>query len=128
MSDQIDLLEILTGRQVVGVTDVFGSRRTPEVPPPPSPLEEKFRAFHADNPHVYTQLKDLALKMRRTGRERYGIKSLFEVMRWHRALRTTEDDFKLNNNYTSFYARLLMEREPELGGFFNTRKRTKGVR
>jgi hypothetical protein len=110
MSEQIDLLEILTGGATV----------------PPSPMEEKFQEFHADNPHVYTQLRDLALKMRRTGRKRYGIGSLFEVMRWHRALRTTEDDFKLNNNHRSFYARLLMEQEPELEGFFNLRKRTGG--
>jgi hypothetical protein len=94
----------------------------------PSSLEGKFQEFHADNPHVYTQLRDLALKMRRTGRKRYGIGSLFEVMRWHRALRTTEDDFKLNNNHRAFYARLLMKQEPGLKGFFELRRSGGGER
>jgi len=89
---------------------------------PEDPLVRKFKAFHEANPHIYQELRRLALKMRGTGRKRYGIKSLFEVLRWHRALASTDDDFKLNNNYTSFYARVLMEQEPELAGFFNLRK------
>jgi len=31
-------------------------------------------------------------------------------------------DLKLNNNYTSFYDRLIMKNEPSLKGFFHTRK------
>ena len=33
-------------------------------------------------------------------------------------------EFKLNNNYRSFYSRLLMEQEPELAGYFETRTQT----
>jgi hypothetical protein len=32
------------------------------------------------------------------------------------------EEFKLNNNYTSRYARLLMEREAGLSGLFATRE------
>ena len=85
-------------------------------------VDGKFERFHAENPHVFEELRKLALKMRRSGRKHYGMKGLFEVLRWHRALETTDGDFKLNNNYTSFYARLLMDSEPELEGFFRTRK------
>jgi hypothetical protein len=42
-------------------------------------------------------------------------------MRYHRALVTTDDQFKLNNNYTAFYSRELMEEVLELKGFFRTR-------
>ena len=37
---------------------------------------------------------------------------------------TTSDTsgFKLNDHYTSRYARLIMEREPDLRGIFRTRK------
>jgi hypothetical protein len=45
-----------------------------------------------------------------------------EVVRFHRALETTDPDFKLNNNYSSRYARILMDEEPELAGFFQTRE------
>ncbi len=104
-----------------GLLDMLGFGQPP--PPVPSdPLAEKFQDFHEANPLVYAQLRDLALKMRRTGRERYSIWGLFNVLRWHRALETTDDDFKLNNNYTPYYARLLMKKEPELEGFFHTRQ------
>lgn len=37
-------------------------------------------------------------------------------------LQTQGDEYRLNNVYTAFYARLLMDNEPELQGFFETRK------
>lgn len=86
-------------------------------------LEQKFAAFHQANPHVYTNLRRLALDAKRRGRQ-VGIKMLYEVLRWQYAMQTSGDDFKLNNSYTSFYARLLMEHEPELIGYFETRTQT----
>ncbi len=98
---------------------------SPTVPPDverDASLDERFEAFHRANPHVYEELRRLALEMRRRGVRRYGIKGLFEVLRWRYALQTRGDEFKLNNSYTSRYARLLMEREPELRGFFEVRE------
>lgn len=83
--------------------------------------DARFRAFHAENPEVYRELRDLALAAVRSGRRRVGMKQLFEVLRWNRGLVTTGDEFRLNNNYTSRYARLLMEQEPSLTGVFETR-------
>jgi len=85
-------------------------------------LVEQFKSFHYQNPHVYEGLKRLALKMRETGRKSYGIGGLFEVLRWDRALKTTDEEFKLNNSYRSFYARLLMHTDHRLSGFFRTRR------
>lgn len=93
--------------------------------PPYVPLtekERKFLEFNEENPTVYTQLRDLALKMRRSGRKHYGIGSLYEVLRWDRAISTTDPDFKLSNNHRAHYSRLLMKRESELAGFFRTHK------
>ena len=88
-------------------------------------LEQQFEAFHAENPHVYSALRHLALDAARHGR-RLGIGMLFEVLRWQYAMTTTDEasEFKLNNNYRAFYARLLMEREPELQDYFETRTQT----
>jgi hypothetical protein len=47
---------------------------------------------------------------------------MWEGLRFMRALTTTADDFKLNNDFTSRYARLLMQSEPELDGFFEVRE------
>ena len=87
--------------------------------------EEEFQAFHAENPHVYQALEERALQLRRSGITRWGIKALWEVVRYELALRTSSSarSFRLNNNYTSHYARLLMYNRPELDGFFETRER-----
>jgi hypothetical protein len=83
-------------------------------------IDEAFAVFHAENPQVYEELKMLALRARRRGATRIGIGMLFEVLRWRQTLRTDGDAYKLNNNYRSRYARMLM-REPELAGCFETR-------
>ena len=69
---------------------------------------------------MYDQLKALALRLKKVGVESYGMKALFEILRFN-ALLSVDSKFKLSNNYTSLYARLLMQQEPELAGFFVTR-------
>lgn len=85
-------------------------------------LVDRFREFHAENPSVYSELVDLAESLRATGRRHYGMAGLFEVLRWNRTLKTNGDEFKLNNSYRAFYARLIMSREKSLDGFFRTRQ------
>ncbi|MAF44288.1 MAG: hypothetical protein CMI54_09040 [Parcubacteria group bacterium] len=86
-----------------------------------SKLERRFGEFHSKNPEVYSELVRLARELKVAGRERYGIKSLFEIIRWHKAMSTIGDDFKLNNNHAPFYARLIMRKEPDLEKFFEIR-------
>jgi hypothetical protein len=81
-----------------------------------------FGEYHAANPHVYDALRRFALEARRSGRPRMSINMLHERVRWYTTVEAHEDDFKLNNNWRPFYARLLMESEPELRGFFETRQ------
>ena len=93
------------------------------VGPRPEPtIEEAFWRFHGDNPHVYAELVMLARRWRRRspGR-RCGIKMLFEVLRWRSGMRTAGDEFLLNNNYHSYYARLIMVSEADLAGIFELR-------
>lgn len=114
----------------------------PALPPPPEPpraltrsdttdeartATQKFWQFHRANPDVYVQLVRLARQMRARGRAQYGIGSLFEVLRWHRALETEGDPFKLNNNWRSRYARLIAAQEPDLSDFFETRQLRSGA-
>jgi len=86
-------------------------------------IEETFEMFHEYNPHVYDLLLDYALTVKRAGRK-VGMKAIFERLRWDYLVHTNSNSgFKLNNNYTSLYARKLMDNEPELEGFFETRER-----
>jgi hypothetical protein len=91
-------------------------------PTPEATIREAFLRFHAENPHVYERLVRLARRARRSGAERIGIGMLFEVLRWQHTLATKGDVFLLNNNYRSYYARLIMQSEPDLEGVFETRK------
>lgn len=84
-------------------------------------LSAKFAEFHRDNPRVYQEIVRLARRARARGHKRMGMKMLWEVVRWRMTVETSDPDFKLNNNYTSRYARLVMNRERDLAGFFETR-------
>jgi hypothetical protein len=80
--------------------------------------------FHQQNPQVYTELVRLARQAKDHGKEKMGIGMLWEVMRWNIFITTTDpnSNFKLNNNYRSRYARMIMQNEWDLTGFFETRK------
>lgn len=78
--------------------------------------------FHADNPDVYDHLHRMAIDLLELGRNKWGMKSLIEVVRWQIAMNTTDPVFKINNNHAPYYARYLMDMEPRLRGFFNVRR------
>lgn len=86
-------------------------------------IEARFREFHEANPQVYRELVKRARQIKERGFERYSMKTLMEVTRWHAHLTTTGEPFKLNNSYTAHYARLIMEQEDDLRDFFETRER-----
>ena len=85
-------------------------------------IEAAALAFHRQHPGVYAELVRIARQLKAAGHKRYGIGALFEVVRFHRALATT-GDFKLNNNYRAIYARVIMAKNTDLAGFFETRVR-----
>jgi len=78
--------------------------------------------FDAANPQVWYEFERIALQVAGRGHKHYGAKAIFEVIRFRRAIETTDADFKLNNNLTPYYARKFMERHPEYDGFFEIRR------
>jgi hypothetical protein len=85
-------------------------------------LDDLFEDFHRNNPEVYVELVALARRWKERGFKKCGIGMLWEVLRWQRLMRDVHDGlFKLNNSYRSRYARLIMDTEPDLAGFFNVR-------
>ena len=88
-------------------------------------IQHRFERFHLLHPEVYDELVTLARLAFVRGRRHIGIGQIFEVLRWERSLRGLPDEtegFKLNNNYRSRYARLIMDREPDLDGVFEVRE------
>ncbi len=84
---------------------------------------DAFIQFHEAHPEVYDKLVASAHGMKALGFERYSMRTIWEIMRWHYDVHGPRDGsgFKLNDHYPPFYSRLIMHREPELRGFFDTR-------
>jgi hypothetical protein len=85
-------------------------------------IDAEFWKFHQSNPHVYDWLVTTARQLRAAGHRTFGMKAVWERLRWETVIRTSGFDFKLNNNYTSRYSRLIMNTEADLAGFFPIRK------
>jgi hypothetical protein len=87
-------------------------------------LTQKFWDFDKANPHVYRRLVSLARRAKIRGIRHYSVDALFHILRWEIAIKTRgEEEFRLNNNFTAFYARLISDREPDLKDFFTLRER-----
>lgn len=83
---------------------------------------DAFVKFHNTNLHVYDLFRKLAARVKRLNKKT-SARTIIERMRWEYEFElNTPDAFKLNNNYTPLYARLLMFNEPAFEGFFETRE------
>ena len=98
-------------------------------------MDDRFHLFHAANPQVYRAVLEVCRYLRRHGKYRCGMKAIWEQLRWHAWLQTTanEGDFKLPNDFTACYARLVMRMYPHefgnkapRGPMFKLRKRSAG--
>jgi hypothetical protein len=91
----------------------------------PATIEERFTAFHEKNPWVFRMLESLTNDLVARGRTRIGLKMLVEVLRWQYWRQTDSDEpFKLPNEFTSRYARLLIAEHPEWDGMFRLHRLT----
>jgi hypothetical protein len=83
----------------------------------------KYEAFKEANPWVLRTLTRMSYELQNRGYSHYGIAALIEVLRYEYALTNDpSSDFKFNNNYRAFFAREIMQTNPQLNGFFSTRK------
>jgi len=93
--------------------------------PPESRLYRRFEKFHADNPEVYDNLVRLAREFRRKGsnhNRKMGIAMIYELLRWNYYMNIeTEEEYCLSNDFRAPYARLIMDREPDLQDAFTIR-------
>lgn len=81
-----------------------------------------FDQYDTENPEIWELFKRTSLEAIKKGFKNYSSKSIFEIIRWHRAGDIKEDSFKINNNYTADYARRFNNKFPQYKGFFRTRK------
>lgn len=87
-------------------------------------IQERFEAFHELNPWVLAWMERLTREWLASGKRRLGIKMLTEILRWEHGRQTSGDTFKISNDYTSRYARLMIARNPEWADVFVLRELT----
>lgn len=88
-------------------------------------IDTRFQRFHERHPEVYDGIVKLCRQWLVRGRDRWAVEAAFAVLRWQRRIAGLPDDaatYKLNDHYTSRYARLIMDREPDLDGIFELRR------
>lgn len=86
------------------------------------PTDEAFQKFHEANKWVVVELEKIAWEMIRHGRKKIGIQACVEVFRWETRRHTIGNDFKMNNNFCSRYARMILDRNPQWGQVFELRR------
>jgi len=84
-------------------------------------LDSKFATYHSENPHIYREFEKMTFALIRAGKDHYGAKAIFEAMRFETII-SGNDDFKINNNYTSRYVRMFDKKHPGLSDFFRKRE------
>lgn len=84
-------------------------------------IEREFQEFDRKNPHVWAAVLRFAEEARASGRKRFGIKMIYERIRWFMNFETTDKPLKLNNNYTAHYARKLIAHDPVYSEMLMTR-------
>lgn len=85
-------------------------------------IQERFERFHKLNPWVLSALEKMAVSEQRGG-FKTSVDYLVHNLRWHYRRQTSDpnSDFKISNDYTSRYARLLLERNPTLRHIIKTK-------
>ena len=83
----------------------------------------RFEEFHRDNPHIYKHLVRLARQWKDAGGGKCSIWFLINQLRWEGRVTTKRKptDYKISNGFAAYYSRLIMSRESDLAGFFDTR-------
>ena len=85
--------------------------------------EEGFSVFHTNNPKVYELFRKFTLEVINRGYEHYSADAIMHRVRWETNVVKCHRQFKINNNFVTFYARLFMAEFPQHEGFFETRTR-----
>jgi len=87
------------------------------------PIQHAFEGFHGSHPEVYELFKRFAWELRNAGQKRIGAKAVWERLRYETQVNPERySGFKLNNNFTSRYARRLIADDPSFRSLIEVRR------
>jgi len=85
-------------------------------------IAEGFAEFHQGNPHVYEAFEEQCLKAIDKGRKKLSAKLIINWIRWNEFLRTSDQNFRINDAYQSYYGRMFAAKWTEYAHLFEFRK------
>jgi len=95
--------------------DLFDWQGAPET-------EQKFAEFDAAHPEVWALFERFTLQLIARGFQHHSADAVLHRVRWETSANADGKPFKLNNNYTPYFARKFHRAHPHLAGFFRNRK------
>ena len=84
-------------------------------------IQVAFEEFHRAHPQVWQMFVRFTWEAKDAGLDRYSADAILHRIRWFVNVENRDDEFKINNNFASRYARMLMEHYTGWDGFFQTR-------
>ena len=85
-------------------------------------IRESFNEFNQENPQVFKAFEEQVLKAIKRGRKKLSAKLIINWIGWNEELKTTDQNFKINDAFQSYYARAFMTKYPEYYYIFELRK------
>ena len=88
-----------------------------------SEVDMKFFKYHKESPHIFNLFVAFSKEIKAKGYKTYSMRTIMHRIRWHVDITTNDPDgFKMNNNYSSRYARMLANEYPDFKDFFKNRR------
>jgi hypothetical protein len=90
-------------------------------------MREQVTKFHDQHPEVWDLFVKYTFELIKRGFKHYSAQhGIFARIRWETDKPNVDgkSTFKINNNYSAFYARRFMKMYPKYNGFFRTRQQT----
>ena len=92
------------------------------------PVETRFKEFHDKNPQVWAEFKRIGLwavsVCLKKDIQYLSADLIANQVRWKSFISSTDKEFKINNNWTSYFSRMFQIEYPEYAYLFRNRKTT----
>jgi hypothetical protein len=86
-------------------------------------MAARFARVDADNPEVWDLFERFTFHMIKRNFQHYSARAVMHRVRWETATPLEDEtNYKINNNWTPYYARKFHRLHPEYDGFFRNRR------
>lgn len=83
---------------------------------------ENAKQYDQANTQIWLEFQKYAFQLINAGNEKIGAKQIFERIRWDSMIVRGRNKFKVNNNFSPYYARKFEEVFPIYKGIFSMRE------